>query len=268
VDDLLTEREQLDQLRQWWRENWWVLIGGAAVAGLGVLGYRQYFEYKDHQSEGAAALYESIKEAASSTDPSQAAALLEQLRAEYPNHAYTEQAALLVARAELVSAPDRAAAALRQTMNEAKDPELAMIARLRLARVLAYREQYQDALALLDVPDPGQFAGRINEIKGDIYVALGRPDDARAAYVSAMVSPGAEVLDRNYLQMKLNDLPAPTGETAAAEAPAASESLAAPAEASGASEPPAAPIETPSAGEPPAAPVEAPAATAPPGAGE
>jgi predicted negative regulator of RcsB-dependent stress response len=254
VNDYLTEKEQLDALRQWWRENWWVLIGGAGLAAFGLLGYRQYFVYKDHQSERAAALYESIKQAASGTDPSEAAALLDQLRAEYPQHAYTEQAALLVARAELVSAPDRAAALLRQTMNEAKDPELAMVARLRLARVLAYREQYQEALALLDVPDSGQFAGRIDEIRGDIYVALGRADEARTAYVSAMVAPGAEVLDRNYLQMKLSDLPMPAADGAASEgsdgAPAAEGAASEGSDGAPAAEPTDAPAAAP-AGEPP-----------------
>jgi hypothetical protein len=92
-------------------------------------------------------------------------------------------------------------------MEESSDPELAMVARLRLARVLAYREQYQEALALLDVPMPGQFAGRIAEIRGDIHVELGETDAARTAYLEALVTPGAELLDRNFLQMKLADLP-------------------------------------------------------------
>jgi hypothetical protein len=91
-------------------------------------------------------------------------------------------------------------------MEQTDDPDLALIARLRLARVLAYREQYPEALALLNVPQPGQFAGRIAEIRGDIHVALGETDAARSAYLEAMVTPGAELLDRSFLQMKLADL--------------------------------------------------------------
>ena len=138
-----------------------------------------------------------------------------ELRSEFPDHAYTHQAALLVASAEVVTAPDAAAEKLRFTMEQSDDPELAMVARLRLARVLAYRDQYQEALALLDVPEPGQFAGRIAEIRGDIHVALGETDAARTAYLEAMVASGAELLDRSFLQMKLADLPGAAPEPAA-----------------------------------------------------
>jgi predicted negative regulator of RcsB-dependent stress response len=208
VDEYLTDKEQLERLRQWWRENGWFLLGGVAIGLLALYGYNQYFVYQDRQSESANALYAAVQQAVDNDDTAAAQTHFEQLRSEHPEHAYTMQAALLLARSELVSAPDSAAEKLRFAM-ASDDPELAMIARLRLARVLAYREQYDEALRLLEVPEPGQFAGQINEIRGDIYVARGETEAARTAYLEAMVAPGAELLDRSFLQMKLADLPAP-----------------------------------------------------------
>jgi predicted negative regulator of RcsB-dependent stress response len=215
VDDYLSDKEQVERLRAWWRENGWFLLGGVAIGLLALYGYNQYFAFKDRQSEAAREMYAAVKQAAEDSDTAAAATMLAQLRSEYPEHAYTHQAALLVASAQVVTAPDSAAENLRFTMEESSDPELAMVARLRLARVLAYRGQHQEALALLDVPMPGQLAGRIAEIRGDIHVELGETDAARTAYLEALVTPGAELLDRSLLQMKLADLPGAAPDTAA-----------------------------------------------------
>lgn len=207
MDEYLSDKEQVERMRQWWRENGWFLIGGVALGLLGLYGYNQYFAYRDRQSEEAAALYAAIKQETEDGDTEDAATRLAEMRSQFPDHVYTHQAALLLASAEIVTAPDAAAEKLRFTMEQSDDPELAMVARLRLARVLAYRDQHQEALALLEVPEAGQFGGRIAEIRGDIHVALGETDAARTAYLQAMVAPGAELLDRSFLQMKLSDLP-------------------------------------------------------------
>ena len=222
MDDYLSDKEQVERLRQWWRENGWFLIGGAALGLLALYGYNQFFAYRDRQSETAAAAYAAVKQEAESGAAEAAATRFAEMRGEFPDHAYTHQAALLVASAEVVTAPDAAAEKLRFTMEQSDDPELAMVARLRLARVLAYRDQHQEALALLDVAEPGQFAGRIAEIRGDIHASLGETDAARTDYLQAMVASGAELLDRGFLQMKLADLPgaAPEPSPAAEAAPA------------------------------------------------
>ena len=241
MDDYLSDKEQVERLRQWWRENGWFLIGGVALGGLAIFGYNQYFAYKDRQGENAAALYSQVKSESDSGDTKEAEARFADLRSEFPHHAYTHQAALLLASAEVVTAPDAAAEKLKFTMENSEDAELAMVARLRLARVLAYRDRQQEALTLLNVAEPGQFAGRIAEIKGDIHAGLGETDAARTAYLEAMVAPGAELLDRGFLQMKLSDLPGSAPAAPPASPDAAANPAAAPAE--GAQTAPAKPAE-------------------------
>ena len=224
MDENLTDNERVEQLRLFWRENGWFLIGGVALGALLLFGWNQYTAYRDHRAEEAGTLYQTVKQATDAKDVVQATTALTRMRSEFPGSAYTSQAGLLVAGALVVSAPERASEELTYVMQHTKDPELAMIARLRLARVLAYREKYDDALKTIDVAKPGKFSGRINEVKGDIEAARGNVEEARRAYLAAMVADGAELLDRNFLQMKLNDLPGgaiPPPAAAAPDAPAA-----------------------------------------------
>jgi predicted negative regulator of RcsB-dependent stress response len=100
-------------------------------------------------------------------------------------------------------------------MSESSDPGLAFVARLRLVRVLIYRENYAEALQLLEVEDPGEFEARLNELKGDVHAAMGDIDAARSAYTQALIAPGADSVDRNFVQMKLNSLQAPPSDAAA-----------------------------------------------------
>lgn len=208
MDEFLTEKEQVEQLRRWWQEYGWYLVGGMAVSALGYFGWNEYQARERAFAEEAASLYITLQ-AAVEDDSQGTDQILEQLRTEHADSPYTHQAGLLMAQDHLISDPVRASEELRRVMEMSSDEELALIARLRLARVLAYREVYGEAMDVLAISEPGQFAARISEIKGDIHVALGETDAARAAYEGALTEPGSQGLDRNFVQMKLNDLRPP-----------------------------------------------------------
>lgn len=210
MDEYLSEKEQIALIREWWSENGWYLVGGAAIAALGYFGYGQYQRYKTEQGEQAAAIYLDLR-ATLEDDREGADALLARLENDYGSTPYEDQARLAIARDVLVSDPERAIAELRRVMSESDDPGLAMIARLRLARVLAYRQDYAGALEVLDIEEPGQFEARLSEIKGDVYAAQGESEAARTAYANALTAPGSESIDRTYVEMKLGDLPLSDG---------------------------------------------------------
>jgi len=206
VDEFLSEKEQIEQIRDWWRENGWYLIGGLALGALILFGWNRFNSYEDAQGEAASELFVELRQAIEDDAPGDARSLLAQLRESYPGSPYTDQAGLVVAvirmdAGQMSGAGDE----LRYVMEETSDPELSLIARLRLARVLAQQEEYDEALATLDV-DAGGFSGRYNEVLGDIHVELGDLVSARAAYTAALITEESNLVDRNLVQMKLEEL--------------------------------------------------------------
>jgi predicted negative regulator of RcsB-dependent stress response len=206
VDEYISEKEQLERLRDWWRSNGWYLLGGAALGLLALLGYRQYHAYMDGRAENASVLYRQLESAAADDNLAEVERLANSLHQDFVNSPYADHASLMVARMVLVSDTQRAADELRRVMDNTSDDELANIARLRLARVLAYQERFSEALELLQIPEPGPFAARIAEIRGDILLAQGDINGARASFAEALVADGSDLLDRSVVQMKLSNL--------------------------------------------------------------
>jgi len=64
------------------------------------------------------------------------------------------------------------------------------IARLRLAAVLLDEKKYDEGLKVLDGADDPAFAAPAADLRGDIMLAQGRLDEARAAYKLAMEKAG------------------------------------------------------------------------------
>ena len=208
MDEFLSEKEQIEIFRQWWREKGWYLVGGIGIGVLGLLGWNRYNAYVDTQAEDAAAIYVELREAVGDDDMGGARNLLNELRDDFPSSPYTDQGGLLVALVRLDAGQVNGAIdELRIVMETTGDPELALIARLRLARVLAQDEAFDEALTVLDVA-PGSFSARYNEVRGDIHAALGNADSARAAYSAALNAEETGFVDRNLVQLKMDALPA------------------------------------------------------------
>src|SRR5262249_41424452 len=117
---------------------------------------------------------------------------------------------------------DKAADELETVMNGTKDHELALVARVRLARVEIAQGKPDEALTTLNAVEAGAFAARYHEVRGDAWYAKGDKAAALKEYRSAAGNP--DLGDAALLDLKIADLAAdaPPASAATVAAPAAS----------------------------------------------
>src|SRR2546430_6084555 len=127
---------------------------------------------------------------------------------------YTDQARLLAARLYVLGGElDRAAGELAAVAENSKDRDLALVARLRLARVQIAQGKADGALATLNAAQPGAFAAPYHEVRGDAYYAKGDKTAAlkeyRGAQTGGAQTGGAQTgAGDSLLTLKIADLAA------------------------------------------------------------
>jgi len=213
VDDLLSEKEQWEALKAWLKDNGAWIVAGVAAGALVLYGLRWWEGRQDRIGMEASEKYEQILAALDRGNRAQAFSLIGELERDHASSPYVDQAHLAEARMYVQSGElDKANASLKSVVDGTRDPQLALIARLRLARVEMAQNKFDDALATLDAAkDPGEFAPRYSEARGDIHYAKGDKTSAlkeyRAARTGARGATGTELLD-----LKINDLTGGTRE--------------------------------------------------------
>ncbi len=229
MDELLSEKEQIEVMRDWWRENGRFVIGGI-VLGVGILvGWHQWKEYRLTARLEASARYETLANQVSGGMVDAAEANAKELYENYASTSYAALTRLAMARLYMDRGRDQDAADTLEALLAIRGgTETQMVGRLRLAKIYLYQEKPQEVVDLLAGFEDTAFAARYDELLGDAHAALGQIPDAAAAYARAMADdPRAPTVNRSLIQMKIVDLPddEPALEEAASEEPAADESV-------------------------------------------
>ncbi|MGS2716756.1 YfgM family protein [Eionea flava] len=216
--DHLTEEEQLEQLKTWWKENGLSLIAAVLVGLIAYFGFQWWQNHQQQQAEQASALYEQLIEsiqanpasgnAVSEENKKTALYLAEQLRTDYTGSLYAVNASLFAAKIA-VEENDLAAAesSLKWAVDNSRDA-MQGIASLRLARLYLAKEQYDEALALVNT-DIESLQSMNAELRGDILLAKNDVEGAKAAYQEALDSVGETTsFRRQLLPIKIANLSA------------------------------------------------------------
>jgi predicted negative regulator of RcsB-dependent stress response len=209
VDDYLSEREQVDRIRQWWKENGaWIIVGiGGGI--LTLLGWNWWQGYQLERAEQASAIYSVVVEAALEDRIDEVRLGVERLSAAHGRSPYLQHGRLALAAVLAGAGETRAAIEqLELVLREARDPQLALVARLRLARLWMAENEDERALRLTREVEAGAFAPALLEVEGDVLAARGDLAGAREAYRQALAGAAAmgPVIDEEFVRLKLEAL--------------------------------------------------------------
>lgn len=207
-----TEEEQVAALKQWWKDNGNSLIIGVGLALAVVFGWKMYQQNVENTKNEASVLYTQLLEVAlgdTVTEESASTAdfIANKLKNEFESSEYARYSALFLAKSAVNKNDlDTAEAELRWVLNKDVDSSLNKLVKGRLARVLDAQGKKDDALALLDDKNAGEFAAMYFEITGDIHNRAGDIESAKTAYTAAYKAMKESGAQRPMLTLKMADL--------------------------------------------------------------
>ncbi len=219
MEQYRTEEEQVEALRRWWDENGRSTLVAIVLVLAGTFAWQGWQRYDAQRTASASDLYQQMLEAAALAQEGAATAapvsqLATQLRRDFAGTSYAQFAALHQARVAVIAGDLEAAEAdLRWVLGKADGgSETALVAQLRLARVVAAQGNVEQALALLAPEAMGKYQAAAAMARGDVLAGAGRAAEALAAYreAQALVQTYPAQLNLETLAAKLQSLAAAT----------------------------------------------------------
>ena len=213
----LEEQEQLDQLKAFWKRygnlvTWTLIAVLAAFAA-----WNGWHWWQRDQAVKAGSMFDQLDKAAQAGDADQAARVFADMKSNYPRTAYTEQGGLLAAKVQFDKGQaDAALTTLAWVGANAVEVEYQTLARLRAAGILLDQKKYDDALKQLDAATAPDFAALVDDRRGDVLLAQGKKDEAKAAYTKAWKTMDPKVDYRRLIDAKLVALGAAPADVAPA----------------------------------------------------
>ncbi|ABV86634.1 tetratricopeptide repeat protein [Shewanella pealeana] len=198
-----TEDQQVDAIKQFWKDYGTSIVVGAVVGLGGLFGWNYYSDYQVAQAEAASESFQAL----SSQNTADTAMLTaaENFAKQHGQKGYQSLLELLVAKSAVESGDlAKGEVTLKNVIATNVDNSIVLIATMRLARVQAELGQYATAITTLEqITDPASKAQR-DELKGDFLVRQGETEKAKVAYQTAVDNGGT--MTSPTLQMKLDNL--------------------------------------------------------------
>lgn len=205
----MTEDEQVEYIKRWWKRYNGIITVLFSVVLLVMAGFKYWTWHQEKVTQQASNSYEHLMLAFSNHDNKGIRGYANQLITDYGNTVYADAARLTLAKLYVVREKYKQAEnELVYVAAHSKMPALQQVAMIRLARLLSADKLYDKALnELAKVTDPA-YLPVVNELKGDIYAATGRYEQAVSFYRQAINNVQTKGMGNLFLEMKTNELAA------------------------------------------------------------
>ncbi|MFZ7260626.1 YfgM family protein [Avibacterium avium] len=199
----IEEEQELNELKTWWKENGKLVVAIFVLTLAGVFGWRYWQSHQIAQNQQRSAQYEqlvsqfqadkanvgSVEQFAQSND-----------KTAYAVFALLDAASISVQKQEFAQAENL----LKQALANADDDILRSVSALRLAAVQFQQQQFDNALASLDQVKGDAWNSAAFLLKGDIQLAKGDKESAKASFEQGLKNASPVVTD--LIQVRLNNL--------------------------------------------------------------
>jgi len=216
VNDIRTDDEQLEALKNWWNENGKQIVTTVVIVAAGYFGWTFWQDQRTDHINGGSQVYTQLLQAAEQAEVGGVALdeelqtvryLADQLANEFGDTQYAILGALVAARTA-VEADDLEEAATRfqWALDNADNDAASQLASYRLARIRVAQGELDAAFVLIANPT-SEYTSLYADLRGDILLQQGDKEGAVAAYQQALDSllPGQEHYV-STLELKIDNL--------------------------------------------------------------
>ncbi len=203
-----TEEQQVEDLKEWWKENGTPLMVGAVLGLSGFFGWKYWDERQVAYQESASDLYVTVAEQLKLEDSAKLVEKSKAVKEQYPDSNYAVLSAFHIAKVAVEANDlDTAASELVWVIDNHSTSQLSDIAKVRLARILVAQEKADQALSHLDFDSESGYFEIASLIKGDALLAKGDKAGALEAYKAAD-NAGKATANHASLKLKIDALTA------------------------------------------------------------
>jgi predicted negative regulator of RcsB-dependent stress response len=206
VPALQTDREQIELIKNWWREYGKYVTVAIVVGVLLGLGWQFWHQQQNKMRVQASMLYQQLLAAASQQKNDAVKQISAEITKRYPQMEYASLANLMAAKSLMSERQEEPAfQKLKWVMDHSQLASFQQIARIHAARIRLAQKNDKEALNLLNTVNDKAFQPLIDEVKGDIYLSQGNNAQARQAYLNAQQGLSSALGEDLLLSLKLSN---------------------------------------------------------------